>query len=224
MRFLAVVGLLAIQSVPLLAQIQGRIEYGKPRELYNARTVYVWTGGDAALEAEVRRQFSELLPILQFAETEYESDVTLSVQRKELPTEEADAAPKVLTTARLARGTASTIRIFADANSRAEDATEAVAEVLHRVATLFQRANPGRFGKPARDNRAFGKPKSPTVLTTAGLHPGMTKKDVLAAIGGPSKIDAGHGFTSTWMYDTTDGTMRLVFGGDRLLSVAFVQK
>ncbi|MFZ2490419.1 MAG: hypothetical protein WA208_02950 [Thermoanaerobaculia bacterium] len=207
MRFsLAVLLILVAHAVEAA---EPRVEYGKPRELYAVEKVYLWTFEDEELAAEVRRQMSDALPALRFVDLESESDVTLSVQRKKGERDE------MLTSARLARAQHSTIRLYADTSSRKADAPEAVAEVVAQIVNIFQQASAKRFGVPsartARGNRV--------IHTTAGLRPGLSKADVRAALGPPHRVDGKGSRTAIWTYATTDGTMRLVFSGDRLSGV-----
>lgn len=206
MRFSLAVLLIVVAHA--VEAVEPRLEYGKPRELYAAEKVYLWTFEDEELAAEVRRQMSDALPALRFVDLESESDVTLSVQRK-------GERDEMLTTARLARAQRSTIRLYADTSSRKADAPDAVAEVVAQIVNIFQKANPKRFGVPS-GRAAAGKG---LIHTTAGLRPGLSKADVRAALGPPHRVDGKGSRTAIWTYMTTDGTMRLVFSGDRLSGV-----
>jgi hypothetical protein len=208
----------ALFTTPLLAQAPPRVEYGKAHELQRVEAAWLWTAGDAELDAEARRQLSALLPTLALAETEGNAGVTLILQRK--AGEGSGDAAGVVTTLRVARGTGTTIRLYLDASSRDADLGEAVAEALTPFAVLLHEANPRRY--PPVEGVAWKRKYSkPTVHSTAGLHPGLSKRDVLAALGAPGRIDGRGARTQTWTYTTTDGQMRLVFGGDRLISVTF---
>jgi hypothetical protein len=212
-----------VQALPFMAQPAHRVDYGKPFELADAKSVYVWTEKNEELRAEVLRQLAEHLPMLVIAENEADGDVSLMVTRATAPAIEG-SKEKVITSSRAARAVGTVVRVYVDGSSEAEDLVVAVDEVVTPFVSFLQRANPRRFGKPPEVKREMGKPRKATVHTTAGLKPGMSKRDVLAAIGGPTKMDRGHGFTESWVYVTTDGEMRLVFGGDRLRTVVFPKK
>ncbi|MHB0968748.1 MAG: hypothetical protein ACYC7A_13220 [Thermoanaerobaculia bacterium] len=204
--------------VLLAAPVAGaeRVEYGKREELANVVKVFVAAEGNVELAAEARVHLAGKLPALVFAERENDGDVTLRLARQ-LTEDAAAGTHVVVTTARATRQVRGTTRLYFDAASRQEDIALAALEVLTPFVDILRAANPERFG----DANA---PRKASVHSTEGLKPGMSKRDVLLAIGRPHKRDKGHAFTETWMYATTHGTMRLVFGGDRLQSIVFEKK
>ncbi len=206
-------------SLPLLSQPAARIEYGKLEELRNVKSVYISTTDNEDLAKEARRQLAERLPSLAFAETEDKGDLTLAFARK--AAEGAD--PKQLTTtvfaARSTGGT--TIRVYRDASSTKPALADAVTEVIGPVVNLLQTVNPRQFGEPKGDSRPGTKVM---VHTTAGLRPGLSKRDVLLALGSPTQMIGAATYTQTWIYKTSDGDIRLVFGGERLVSVSVPEK
>lgn len=193
-----------------------RVEYGKREELANVRKVFVAADGNVELAAETRVHLAERLPALLFAESERDGDVTLRLARQ-LTEGPAGGTHAVVTTARATREVRGTTRLYFDATSRQEDIAVAAVEVLTPFVDILRTANPERFGDANAARRHI-------VHSTEGLKPGMSKRDVILAIGRPHKRDKGHAFTETWMYATTHGTMRLVFGGDRLQSIVFDKK
>lgn len=210
--------MITLIALPLFAQ--PRVEYGKPRELWSVEKVYVWTFGDDKLRGEVLRQLQERLPMLQVMENEGDADFTVTVGRAELPPADGEEGGKFATSLRAARVVGKTIRLYLDVSAADAEMEAAVRTVLSSLEHLLQGANAGRFGVPDADGRAQLRGKKAMIHTTAGLHPGLTKKEVRTALGRPTKIDGGHAYTSTWVYETSDGPMRLVFAGDRLVTVA----
>lgn len=210
--------LAASLSVPLLAQPAGlRVEYGNPVELRNVKSVYVSTP-DADLRAEGKRQLAEALPALTFAESEEKGDVTVTFVRKPAP----DKPEETVTIVAVARMTANdTMRLYRDASSRKKELADAVREVIPAVVTLLQQANPGKWGAPpGAPPTAVRKPK---VHTTAGLHAGMTRWEVQETIGSPTNMVKSSG-NEFWVYQTSDGTMRLLFRGDVLTNIMLDKK
>jgi hypothetical protein len=206
----------------LLAPAAGsaeRVEYGKREELRNVRSVLIAAKGNTEVADEARSRLSELLPLLLFAEREDAGDVTLTLTRQLTANAEAESQA-VVTTARATRKTRSATRLYCDATSRQDDPAAAVEEVLIPFVDMLRAANPQRFGVDTESPGA----RRQAVHSTEGLKPGMSKRDVRLAIGRPLKRDRGHAFTETWTYATTEGTMRLVFGGDRLQSIVFEKK
>lgn len=220
---LSVVAAAAFLCLPLLAQPTTRVEYGAPADLRSVERVFIWCEKNPEIGPEARKLLSEALPSLKFVETEAEGDVTLILHCLPAEGQPADSK-KRLTSVRVARAKGDTIHLYLDDASSKEDPAEALKEVVTAVVDLLQTANPIRFGVPSKEARAVAKWKNPRVHSTAGLRPGLSKKQVLAAIGWPSKVDGKHGYSEAWNYDTSDGTMRLVFGGDRLLSISMIEK
>lgn len=206
--------LLALLAAP--APGAERVEYGKREELANVRKVFIAADGNVELAAEARVHLAGRLPALLLAESEKDGDVTLRLARQ-LTEAPAGGTHGVVTTARATREVRGATRLYFDATSRQEDIAAAAAEVLTPFVDLLRAANSERFGDPNAARRH-------SVHSTEGLKPGMSKRDVILALGRPHKRDKGHAFTETWMYATTHGTMRLVFGGDRLQSIVFEKK
>ncbi|HSP13644.1 MAG TPA: hypothetical protein VLV78_02700 [Thermoanaerobaculia bacterium] len=214
----------AFVSLPLAAQRATRIEYGKPVELRNVKIAYISTTDDDDLAKEARRQLMELLPALAFAGSEEEGDVTLAFSRKPNGNGNGDgsAAKQFTTTMYVARATGGmTIRVYLDATSTKTDLAEAVSEVIKPACNLLQKANPRQLGSPAI---AVTPQNQRMIHTTAGLRPGLSKREVLDALGVPTNVTGRATYTQTWVYKTSDGDIRLVFGGERLVAVTVPEK
>lgn len=210
----------AFLSAVLMGGNDPRIEYGKPRDLRDVGKIHLFTNGDEELAAEGKRQIEAALPPLIFVDQESEADLTLIVQRKLDPQEEEHG--EMVTAIRVARGTGRTIYLYLDLSSRAEGLEEAVAELVAPFVVLMQKANPGRFGSPTANAAPISKKRA--IHSTAGLHPGLTKKEVRAALGNPTRIDGKGALRTIWTYATTDGDMRLIFLGDTLRSITIPEK
>jgi hypothetical protein len=215
MRVSSILLATAFLSAMLMAGIDPRVVYGKPRDLRNVVKIHLFTDGDEELAAEGKRQIAAALPPLTFVDQESESDLTLSVQRKMVPKQGEPAA--MLTAIRAARASGRTVYLYLDVSSRAEGFEEAVAEVVAPFVDLMQKANGRRFGAPGTDTTP-GWTKRAT-HSTVGLRPGLSKKEVRDAIGFPTRIDGKGTRMVVWTYTTTDGDMRLVFSGDFLVGI-----
>lgn len=218
MRVSSILVAAAFLSAVLMAGIDPRVEYGKPRDLRNVVKIYLFTNGNEELAAEGKRQITAALPPLIFVDQESESDLTLSLQRAMAPQEGESAA--MVTAIRAARPVGRTIYLYLDVNSQAEGLEEAVAEVVGPFVVLMQKANARRFGVPSADAARW----KGAVHSTVGIRPGLSKKEVRAAIGFPTRIDGKGARRTIWIYSTTDGDMRLVFSGDRLAGITFPEK
>jgi hypothetical protein len=219
MRVSSILVAAAFLSAVLMAGIEARTEYGKPRDLRDVVNVYVFTNGNEELAAEARRQIAAALPPLTFVDLESESDLTVSVQRQMV---QPEGEPEQLITAiRVARATGKAIYLYLDVKSRAEGLEEAVAEVVDPFVVLMQKANARRFGVPHDSEPAWTKR---AIHSTVGLRPGLTKKEVRSAIGFPTRIDGKGARVTVWIYSTNDGDIRLVFSGDRLTGVTHPKK
>lgn len=203
-----------------MAGIDPRTEYGKPRDLRDVVKIYLFTNGDEELAAEGRRQIAAALPPLAFVDQESDSDLTLSVQRQRVPKE--GEAGEMITAIRVARVTGKTIYLYLDVKSHSEGLEEAVGEVVAPFVNLMQKANARRFGVPTADATPIWEKRA--IHSTVGLRLGLTKKEVRAAIGFPTRIDGKGARTTVWIYSTTDGDMRLVFAGDRLAGITHPKK
>lgn len=210
----------AVACLPLVAQVATRIEYGKTNELRNVKSAYISAGDNQDLEKEARRQLSERLPALLFAETESKGDVTLIFSRK--PSGDGSDPKQLTTTMFVARATGgTTIRVYRDASSTKPALADAMTEVVEPIVNLLQTVNPRQFGEPKTTSRPGSKPM---VHTTAGLRPGLSKSEVLLALGNPTQVIGAATYTQTWIYKTSDGDIRLIFGGERLVSVTVPEK
>lgn len=213
MRMQIIALLAASMSMPLFGQAGTRIEYGKPAELGNVKTVFVSSPKSPELAEEAKRQLGEILPMLAIAPTEEEGDVTVILNR--ITDEKADAK-KVFTTLhvlRMKRG--DTVRLYLDKSSEAEEMPVAVKETIAPFVKLLKTVQPDRFGRTAPEPRASGRRM---VHTTAGLHPGLSKREVIAALGPPWDMGS-QTQTQTWIYRTSEGDVRLVFRGETLVAV-----
>ncbi|MCA1732726.1 MAG: hypothetical protein LC732_03900 [Acidobacteria bacterium] len=219
MRVSSILVAAAFLSAVLMAGIDPRTEYGKPRDLRDVVEIYLFTSGDEELAAEGKRQIAAALPPLIFVDQESESDLTLSVQRQMVPKEGEPG--EMITAIRVARVSGKTIHLYLDVKSHAEGLEEAVAEVVAPFVNLMQKANARRFGVPGDTTPAWEKR---AIHSTVGLRHGLTKKEVRAAIGFPTRIDGKGARTTVWIYATTDGDMRLVFAGDRLAGITHPKK
>jgi hypothetical protein len=94
-------------------------------------------------------------------------------------------------------------------------------EVTDAFIWELQRANGEKYGKapPASHAKAAG----PRFRSTVGLRKGMSKDQVREAVGSPTRIDGKGGRTVIWWYETTDGATRVVFGGDAIVAVQFIE-
>lgn len=219
MRKLVVAAGCVLVCATVFAQPAVRVEYGKASELANVKSVFLAVTNNPELEAAIRKAVSESLPSLTIVPSEEESDLTLIVTRGAAP---GDPAGKQITAFRAARAThGMTIRLYLDTTSTAPDLAAAAHEVIVPFVRLLQDINPDRFGRPAAA-ASDDEPKR-RIHSTAGLRVGLSKREVRSALGNPTKV-AGTGYTQTWTYKTTDGDIRLVFGGDRLVSVTVPEK
>lgn len=210
----------ALLSVSLLAQVPTRIEYGKTKELRNVKSVYLFAAGDENLAGEAQRQLSAQLPSLTFAESEEKADLTVAFTRK--PAAAASDPQQFTTTVLVARATGGeTVRVYCDATSNEAELGAAVTEVVEPVVSLLKSANPRTFGKPLTQPRPGQKMQ---VHSTAGLRPGVSKRDVVLALGYPTRVMGAPGYSQTWIYQTSDGDIRVVFGGEQIVNVTSTKK
>lgn len=223
MRYAVVIVMCLCLFSPVLAQPKPRVENGRPVDLRDVESIYLWTGGDEQTKGEVQRQLAAALPPLKFAESEESSDLVFTVKRiKEQGAADSSTSP-VVTTATAARTRGKTIRLYLHIASREQELSPAITEVVSPLVLLLQMANPTRFGKadPAarREMRSRG-----TIHSTVGLKQGMNKRQVVTMLGYPTKVDGQHSFTESWIYVMSDGTLRLIFSGDALLDFKMHQK
>lgn len=107
---------------------------------------------------------------------------------------------------------ATRIRLITDLVSTKENLIEATNEVTDSFTNVLKAQNSKRYGKPdamRQDKRQF--------RSTAGLRPGLSRKEVIANVGPPTRIDRKETMSPIWYYETTDGTFRLIFQGDALM-------
>lgn len=213
--------------VPLLAflffpnlMLAADVEYGHLKELKGVERVNVWTDKDPALRADVERRLKEALPALTIVETEQEAQIVLAVKRRTAREDSPDPNLRYVTTGSVMRQiTPTRVRLLIDLVSTKENLAEATAELTGAFINHLKAQNVKKYGRPD----ATAKIDKRQFRSLAGLRPGLSKKEVLAAVGPPSRME-GKGFTTTfWFYDTTDGTFRIIFQGDALMNAQLIE-
>lgn len=199
------------------------VEYGDPNELAGVERLFVWTTADnRELSEEATRQLIAALPALTIVESEEEGQALLAISRRAAIPKPGEERTHYVTTASVLRKTSKQrVRLLFELVSQKDDGAEAVSELVDGFANELKRYNHGKYGR-AENTGELGKKRCRSI---AGLRVGLSKKEVRAAIGTPTRVHpAQASFSQTWWYDTTDGSVRIVFAGDAVLHVEVLQK
>ena len=210
----------AVASLAAVSLRAADISYGSPRELKNVRTMYVWQTDPADMKSMIITELRNTVPNLVIAEQDDGADAVFVVKRR---SSESKSDPQsFVTTAMVLRALGpERSHILMEPVSTETDLQAALHEVIQAFVVELQRANGETYGKAPP---AWGKKAGPRFRSTAGLRAGMSKKQVRAAVGSPTRIDGKGARTQIWWYQTTDGATRVVFGGDAVLKVQFIAK
>lgn len=198
---------LALLLLPNLL-LAADVEYGHLDELKGVERVNVWTDKDPVLRADVERQILEAIPVLTILETDKEAQIVIAVKRRVAKEDSPDPEKRFVTTGSVIRPLSETrIRLITDLVSTKENLTDATAEVTSAFVNLLKSQNSQRYGKPDAgmklDRRQF--------RSLAGVRLGVSRAEVLKAIGPPTRIEGKGSTMPIWFYETTDGTFRVVF-------------
>jgi hypothetical protein len=196
------------------------ISYGEPRELRGATKLYIWQTDPPELRTDAVAELQERVPALQIVDSEGEADIVFVIKRR---SSEKEGETLWVTSGMVVRSISPTrSRILLEPVSKEADRSASVKEVTDALIHELQVANGDRYGKAER--RYPADPRAPRFRSTAGLKAGMSKKEVRAALGPPTKLEGKGGRTTIWYYETTDGATRLVFAGDALMHVKLLEK
>lgn len=210
-----------IVSILALSSRAADISYGNPRELKGVQSVYVWQTDPPSMKEQALAEL-KALPGLVIAEHEEGSDAVLVIKRRSSESKTGGETSFVTSGMVVRSFGPERSHIIMEPVSLEADQAAAVRAVTQEFIAELQRANGEKYGKapPAK----LGKPTGPRFRSTAGLRSGMTKDQVREAVGTPTRIDGKGARTQIWWYETTDGATRVVFGGDAVLTVQFVER
>ncbi|MCM2316914.1 MAG: hypothetical protein NDJ92_17335 [Thermoanaerobaculia bacterium] len=215
-------GLAVILLVLCSGDWKTNVEYGDPYELTGVERLFVWTTTeDKALGEEAARQMAAALPALSLVQSEEEGQAVLGVKRRPAVAKPGDESTHYVTTASVMRPSGKDrVRLLFELVSTQDDGTAAVTELVSGVVNELKRYNHHKYGR-AENTGDLEKKRCRSI---AGLRPGLSKNEVKEILGMPTRMFPKAARTQTWWYETTDGTVRIVFAGDAVMHVEVTPK